>query len=124
MPVHVTDVRTGGQSGYDRFVIQFDGPVPAWQATAQSSTTFTEDASGRQVTLAGTQGLLIRVGGAGSQTQGWLQDLTGPGTIREARQLGNFEAVFSWGLGVQGGGCFRAFALTGPDRLVIDVQNP
>ena len=125
MPVTPLDVRLGRQAGYARFVIELDAIVPAWQVSPQASTTFIEDASGRQVTLAGAHGILVRLHGAGSQSNGgWLKDITSNTTIREARQIGNFEAVFTWGLGVEGTGCFRAFTLTGPDRLVVDVQSP
>ena len=125
MPVTEMDVRVGVQPGYDRFVIELNGVVPTWEVTPQATTTFTTDGSGQPVTLAGTRGILVRVHGAGPQSNGtWSRDIHGNGAIREAREVGNFEAVFSWGLGVTGTGCFRAFVLTGPDRLVVDVQSP
>src|SRR5436853_578219 len=34
---NVTDVRVGTSSGYDRFVIQFNGPVPQYTITPQGS---------------------------------------------------------------------------------------
>jgi hypothetical protein len=43
--------------------------------------------------------------------------------LREARQLGDFEGAVSWGLGLTRANCFRAYVLTGPSRLVIDVQQ-
>lgn len=123
-PVTPSRVQLGSQTGYDRFVIETNAAVPSWEVTPQSAPNFIQDPSGRPVTLAGTRGILVRVHGAGTQGGGqWAQDMTAAGTIREARELGNFEAVFSWGLGVSGSGCFRAFTLTGPDRLVVDVQS-
>ena len=126
-PVTAIDIRlNNGAAGYARFVIQTNAAVPVWEVVPQATTDFILDPSGRTVTLAGSRGILIRVHGAGPQSNGgWQKDYTEPsGTIREARELGNFEAVLSFGLGVDASGCFRAFTLTGPDRLVIDVQSP
>jgi hypothetical protein len=38
-------------------------------------------------------------------------------------ESGDFEASHNWYLGVNGGTCLRAFYLTDPARLVIDVQH-
>src|SRR5947209_802761 len=65
-PTGITDVRAGAQNGYDRFVIQFDGPVPAYDVVPQSSAMFHLDPSGQRVTLAGSAGLAVAVQGARS----------------------------------------------------------
>ena len=41
----------------------------------------------------------------------------------EVKRLEDFEGVVQLGLGVNGSGCYRAFFLTNPDRLVIDLQG-
>jgi hypothetical protein len=130
---NVTFVRVGTAAGYDRFVIQFDGPVPAYSVTGQDSSTFMADPSGQTLQLQGTSGIVIVVHGAsgtdlnGHQTFTGSQDLT-PGypVLKEARQVGDFERVFKWGLGVSQTGCGHAnvTTLTGPDRLVVDVPRP
>ena len=123
----VTDVRVGTAAGYDRFVIQFSGAVPGFTITRQNNSNFTGDASGQQFTLQGSGGLRVVVHGATAMDQGWQADYA-PSypELREARQTGAFEGVFSWGLGVTApdGGCLRTMILTGPDRLVIDLQQP
>jgi hypothetical protein len=129
----VTFVRVGTAAGYDRFVIQFDGPVPAYSVTPQDSPTFMADASGQTLHLQGTRGIVIVVHGAsgtdlsGRQTFTGSQDLT-PGypVLKEARQVGDFERVFKWGLGVSEPDCghVNVTTLTGPDRLVVDVLRP
>jgi hypothetical protein len=43
--------------------------------------------------------------------------------LAEARQIGDFEGVTSWGLGLNKQSCKRIFTLSGPSRLVIDVPN-
>jgi len=126
----VTDVRVGTGAGYDRFVIQLDGPVPQYTITPQDTSSFMEDASGRVFQLGGTKGLRVVVHNAsalsvsGTQTYSGSNDFK-PGypALKEARNMGDFERTYTWGLGVDGSGCFHAFTLTGPDRLVIDVQS-
>jgi hypothetical protein len=123
----VTDVRVGTAAGYDRLVIEFSGPVPAYTITRQGSSQFTGDASGQQFTLDGTGGVRIVVHGASAMGQTWaVDDKPGYPELREARQTGAFESVFSWGAGTTAadGGCLRTMTLTGPDRLVIDFQQP
>jgi len=125
-PVGVTDVRAGPQGGYDRFVIQFDGSVPQYSVQPQASATFVQDPSGQRVTLSGTAGLLVTVQGARSAgSYPGPTDLKPSGTavLEEARQVGDFEGVVRWGLGLSHSTCFRAFTLTGPSRIVVDVQN-
>jgi hypothetical protein len=121
----VVAVRVGSSPGYDRFVIEFDGGVPAYTVTPQASSTFVQDASGQPIRLDGAAGLSVRLEGA-SQHDGYSgpTDLT-PGyqVLREARLTGDFEGVVSWGLGLSRGACFRAFTLDGPPRLVVDVAT-
>jgi hypothetical protein len=121
----LTGVRAAAQTGFDRFVIQFDGPVPPYQVVPQSSATFTTDPQGSPAPLAGTAGLRVTVDGVGNWTSlGGPTDLRPAGTpeLQEARQLGAFEGVVTWGLGLARPACFRAYTLTGPNRLVVDVQ--
>jgi len=125
-PVGVTAARAAAQTGYDRFVLEFNGPVPRYQVNTQGSATFTLDPSGRTVTLAGSGGLMVTLHGAsgqGSFTGSTDLRPSGTGVLREARSLGDFEGVVSWGLGVSRATCFRAFTLTGPSRLIVDVQT-
>ncbi|TME15982.1 MAG: hypothetical protein E6I70_13015 [Chloroflexi bacterium] len=120
--MNVTAVRVGQQSGYDRFVIEFDGPVPSYQVSTQSSATFTEDASGRTVVLDGKDGVVVTIHGANDQGYSGSTDFkTGYPQLREARRTGSFEAVVHWGLGTSGPACLKVSTLTGPDRLVIDL---
>ena len=41
--------------------------------------------------------------------------------LRQVAWAGEFEATLSYGIGQQRKAGFRAFTLTGPDRLVVDV---
>src|SRR5207302_1123663 len=44
--------------------------------------------------------------------------------VQEVEQLGDFEAVLSWGAGLSRASCLRTLELSNPTRLVIDVQTP
>jgi hypothetical protein len=121
----VTAVRTGAhpEGAYDRFTIEFDGTIPDYTVTRQSGATFTRSPKGDQVTLAGNHGVLVRV----QPVTNWTS-YSGPTSfgvtgqyLRQAMLLENNEAVFQWGLGIQGNPCLHVFTLTGPSRLVIDV---
>jgi hypothetical protein len=127
----VTDVRVGTSAGYDRIVIQFDGPVPTYSITPQGNTTFMQDPNGQTFQLQGSDGIKVVVHGAsGTDVNGnrkffGSQDLK-PGfpVLKEARQIGDFERTFSWGLGLAQPACLHVTEMTGPDRLVIDVLKP
>jgi hypothetical protein len=91
----------------------------------QGGTTFTLSPSGQQVTLQGSSGLLVVIHGADEHTA-----YTGPTDIKpgyavllELRQVEDFEGTVQWGLGLSKSACYRAFYLTNPARLVIDVQS-
>ncbi len=104
--------RLAEQSGYDRFVLQFDSPVPTYTVKRQ--------------TLSGTSGVLVNV-----QTASGASTFTGPTdlthgeylVLKEARQTQDFEGHLSWGLGLGKPACMRVFTLTDPARLVVDFST-
>jgi hypothetical protein len=123
---HVTGIRTARHAGYDRFVVQFrERRVPAFEVSRQRTSRFVLDPSGRVVRLLGHAGIRVR-----------FDHATGVGTyhgprrfvprfpqLREARETGDFEAVYQWGLGVHRNSCMRVFSLRAPARLVIDTRH-
>jgi hypothetical protein len=123
---HITDVRIGTHPHFDRFVVEFRGPrIPAYTLTAKNNTTFHLDPSDRKVHLRGNAALKLvfsHATGAGSYN-GPIDFRTGFAVLREARQLGDFEAVTSWGLGLRTATCGQVSKLHGPSRLVIDVAH-
>ena len=123
---HITDVRVGQHTNFDRFVVEFSTlRVPRYRITPKSSATFTLDPSGRSVTLLGNAGLKVVM-----HTATGVGTYRGPGDFRtgfpqllEARRLGDFEGYVTWGLGLDHQSCKRVFKLTNPTRLVIDVPH-
>jgi hypothetical protein len=88
-------------------------------------TTFTQGASGQQVTLKGSTGLLVIIHGADQHTaySGSIDIKPGYSVLLEVRQTEDFEGTVQWGLGLAKTACYREFFLTNPARLVIDIQN-
>ncbi len=122
----VDAVRTGTHAGYDRVTIEFNNGEPAnVDMSPHAGTTFTQGASGQQVTLQGSTGMLVIIHGADEHTaySGSIDIKTGYSVLVELRQVEDFEGTVQWGLGLSKTACYRAFYLTNPVRLVIDIQN-
>ena len=124
-PGTVTSIRVAHHSGFDRLVIGFatSNAVPQYDLQRQTSSIFTRDASGQSVILQGAAGVKVVLRNA-DISSGVPADLK-PGLpeIREVSNIGNFERVVSYGVGLQDEACLRVFTLSGPSRLVIDVQT-
>src|SRR3989441_7941545 len=119
--------RVGELATYDRFVLQFESIVPTYSVTRQDKPVFPLGASGQTVTLSGTAGVLVRVHSAtGATTFTGSTDLIHPEyqVLKEARQTEDFEGYVSWGLGLTKPTCIRAFTLSDPARLVVDLRIP
>jgi hypothetical protein len=88
-------------------------------------TTFTQGASGQRVTLQGTTGLLVIIHGADEHTaySGSTDIKPAYSVLVELRQVEDFEGTVQWGFGLSKAACYRAFFLTNPARLVIDIQS-
>jgi hypothetical protein len=122
----LTHVRHAHHPGYDRVVFEFDASrVPVYEVTQQASTQFVRDASGQPVTLKGSAGVRVRLRGATAQTYSESRDITtGLPIAVQLVQLGDYEGVTTWGIGLSRAACFRVLELSNPTRLVIDFQTP
>jgi hypothetical protein len=130
--MRLTAVRVAHQSGFDRIVFEFapqagaTAHIPAYTVSRQASAKFIKDPSGLPVTMRGSSGLRIVFHGAsGADSYTGPRDIT-PSlpVVQEVEQLGDFEAVLSWGAGLSQASCIRTLELSTPTRLVIDVQTP
>jgi hypothetical protein len=122
---NVTDVRVGQLTDYDRFVLQFDSPVPTYTATRQASPTFKMSPSNQPITLSGTYGVLVTVHVAAETSSYTGSTDISHGEfriIKEARLTQDFEGTVSWALGLDHAACMRTFTLTLPARLVVDFS--
>jgi len=131
--MQLTAVRVAHQlGGYDRIVFEFapqaggTAHIPAYTVARQASAKFVKDPSGLPVTMRGSAGLRIVFHGAsGATSYNGSRDLT-PNlpVVQEVEQLGDFEAVLSWGAGLSQASCVRTVELSNPTRVVVDVQTP
>jgi hypothetical protein len=121
----VSALRTAHHDGYDRLVIGFatSNSMPQYQLARQATSTFIRDASGQPVTLQGSAGIRVVLHNA-DIASGVPNDLRPDlPEIREVAQIGDFERVVSYGVGLSTPACIRVLELSGPTRLVIDVQT-
>jgi hypothetical protein len=118
----MSTARVGAHDGYDRFVVQFDGPVPQFEVRLQDSATFSQSGG---AALRGSAGALVVVRNAsGAGAYGAPTDFQ-PGfpVLREARLLSDSQGVVEWGLGLSRPACVRTMVLDSPSRLVVDVSG-
>jgi hypothetical protein len=124
----ITDVRVGTHTGYDRVTFEFASGIP--QTVIEGVLPpFYADPSDLPIDIAGTAFLKVTMNGGTRFSDGGL---TYAGSINfqpgfpqlvQLREGGDFEALSTWYLGLDGGGCIRVMTLTAPSRLVIDIEH-
>jgi hypothetical protein len=120
--------------GVDRITFSF-GPPSGTSAAPTGELRpvkppFSEAGSGAPVTIAGDRFISIVFRGmvvadeAGNAVYRGPMDLQpiAP-AIRQLRLLDNVEGHLGWVAGIRGQGCVRVIRLTGPDRVVVEVQQ-
>ena len=129
--IFLTDVQVAADACSDRVAFTFRGALPGYTVSYEpESTAKVEDASGRHLEIAGTDFLVVRlmnVMTAEISGEDVTPTYTGPRRIpgdetrfvREVVKTGDFEAMVTWVIGVEGKRPFTATA--GGSRLVIDV---
>jgi hypothetical protein len=124
----LTDVRIGRHEGYDRVVLEFEGTgTPGWSAGYVDAARL--DGSGEAVSLDGDA--ILDVYASGTTWPDPDEDYyDGPQQLEpEAASAlaavhvgGTFEGYTQVIVGIDGGPApFRAFALSEPARLVVDI---
>ena len=111
-----------GETG-DPFI---NNQVPVYTVKRQAKPVFASGASGQQITLSGTAGVLVTVHSASeSASYNGATDFSQAGfpVLKEARLTQDFEGTVTWGLGLGSAACMRVFTLVGPSRLVIDFAT-
>lgn len=129
---HLTDVRVGAREGGDRVVFEFDSVVPGYKIDYVERPV-TEDGSGDEVQVRGTAILQVRMENASSARldgEEVVVTYDGPRRVRpnlptittELVQVGDFEGVLTWVIGVSNKvPALTVSALGGPSRLVLDL---
>lgn len=125
----ITDVRVGTHDEYDRVVFEFASGIPDAVIEGVLPPLYA-DPSSLEVDVAGTAFLKVtmhfasKMSPEGGVTYGGSTNFE-PGFDRLAQLIegGDFEAVSTWYLGLDGAGCFRVLTLADPSRLVIDIEH-
>jgi hypothetical protein len=123
----LVDVRAGSHPGFDRVVFEFEGEVP--EHTVTYVDQLVEDGSGNPVSLAGEANLEVVFQGAnaheddGSPTVSPRRFSPGLTAVKEVAQTGDFEAVVSYGIGVDQRRPIKVSTLSEPSRLIVDVST-
>jgi len=125
----ITDVRVGTHDGYDRVVFEFASGLPDAVIEGVLPPLYA-DPSGLELDVAGSAFLRVTMHGASKVSPEGGLTYSGstnfaPGFDRLVQLIegGDSEAVSTWYLGLNGAGCYRVLTLTGPSRLVIDIEH-
>lgn len=129
-PLGLQSVTTGAKPGYDRVVYRFAGGtgVPGWRVEYDDAPA--SDGSGEPVEVVGDATLRVVLTGVGLPDHTGVPDPsprrstpTGTASVREVVLDTLFEGQWTTFVGVDRKLPFRAFALTGPTRVVVDVRS-
>ena len=128
-------VAVGRHEGFDRVVWQFRNAVPGYRVEYVDAPLH-EDGSGDEVDVAGNVFVLVTMQpasgfdletGEGELVYDGPRRLAGSdaGTsvVREVVRTGDFEAMLTWGIGLDSRVDFRVRTLASPPRLVVDFRN-
>src|SRR5262245_59184103 len=120
-------VRTAHHPGFDRITFEFRGPRPSHRIGYVAQLV--EDASGKPVHLAGRAAINVVFQGAnahdeqGHPTVSPRRFKPGLPSLKEVAQIGDFEAVVTYGLGVDHRVPFKVLELSNPSRIAIDITT-
>jgi hypothetical protein len=123
----LVDVRAGRHPGFDRVVFEFRGGLPDHRVSYVDQLV--EDGSGNPVSVAGAADLQVVFQGAnaheddGSPSVSPRRFSPGLAAVKEVAQVGDFEAVVTYGIGLDRRRPITVSTLSGPSRLVIDVAT-
>ena len=120
-------VRAGRHADFDRVVFEFRGGLPTH--SVRYVDQLVQDGSGNPVSVAGAANLEVLFRGAnahdasGAPTVNPRHFSPGLTAVKEVVQVGDFEAVVTYGVGVDRQRSFEVTRLSGPSRLVVDVST-
>jgi hypothetical protein len=127
----VTDIRVARQDGYDRVVFELAGTgAPGWRVAYTATPTLGE--SGERAQVDGDVYLQVFVRGVGYPMDTGVTEYAGANpiaaggttSVRAVRHGAVFEGQYDAIIGISGTQRpFRAFTLTNPTRLVVDVRD-
>jgi Sporulation and spore germination/Immunoglobulin-like domain of bacterial spore germination len=128
----LVDVRAGRHAGYERVVFEFANMLPGY-SVQYGTKPLHADPSDLVVELPGQNAIVVRMAmasGSDSTATPYKTTYTRPAAIPTGypviaglANIGDFEAVLTWAIGVMTKPAFKVTTLTNPPRLVIDVAS-
>ena len=125
----ITDIRVGTHDGYDRIVFEFASGIPDVKIEGVLPPIYA-DPSGLPIDVTGSAFLQLTLHGGTKVTPSGGVSYAGPTNFEpgfdrllQLIEGGDFEAVSTWYLGLDGGSCIRVLTLSAPSRLVIDIEH-
>jgi hypothetical protein len=121
-----------GPTGRISFAFRPEGNVAALPEVEVRPATppFTRDPSGLPLDVAGSAFVVITLRGGTALDNDFNPTFEGPfdvaprgGPIVDVKRAGDFEAVASWVVGLEGPPCIRIFPPDGSGRLVIEIET-
>lgn len=130
-PLTVTRVRVARQAGFDRVVLELDGPgtgAPGWRVEYTDDPR--QDGSGDPVDVDGDAVLSVVLTGIGLPFDTGVDEVSGdpslPGDLEVVTDVvlgSTFEGQYGAFIGVSGERPFTVQRLASPPRVVIDVAH-
>jgi hypothetical protein len=122
-PTVLTSITVGHHTGFDRVVFTSSQGIGY---SVQYVPQVIHDPKGTAINLAGSAFLEVTFQGTPWTTHPAPQTTLTPSfpALRQLKPAGEFEAVAHYGIGQATKAGFRAFTLTGPSRLVVDLAAP
>jgi hypothetical protein len=124
----ITDVRVGTHPGYDRIVFEFAGTALPQLTAAIAQPPFVEDASGQPVSVPGNAFVSLKLFHASGYPTYSGPDSFSPNypNLVALVNSGDYEGYVTWIAGLRNSDstCFTVSTLTGPTRIVVDIQAP
>jgi hypothetical protein len=125
---YLTNIRVGVHDTTDRVVLDLSS-LPTYSYSFGPELTY--DPSGKPVNIPGTTFMDLVMQGAAAHDDNGNRTYTGSQTIltpqltnvQAVAVIGDFEHVLSVGLGLKHSANVHVLTLTGPNRLVIDVDH-
>jgi hypothetical protein len=119
----LTDIKVQANATFDRVELDFDAlPVSSWEQVDE----LVADPSGKPYSLPGNTYIsLVAQNSSSFGTYSGSRKFTTPtlSNVRAVGITGDFERVLSFGIGLDHAAAIHVSPLTGPNRLVIDVDH-
>lgn len=129
---YLTEIDVARHEGYDRVVFHFEDARPG-ATVGYVEPPLRADGSGFVVEVDGVAALEVRLEPASvvDLSSATVREVyAGPDriapdtpTVAEVVQVGDFEGVARWAIGVRDRAAFRVLVLEDPSRIVVDVAN-